>query len=98
MPQQSCLIQVLLAGCIPRRKQRSQVSLLCCRCEFWVWCDHKKGCDDAGDFSSGMYPYQGCQLMQLPKDVEPQNWDRGPMFSSFQSGYITGERAAPTAA
>ena len=28
--------------------------------------------------------------MQLPKDVEPQNWDRGPMFSSFQSGYITG--------
>ena len=59
-----------------------------------MWCDHKKGCDDAGDFSSSMYPYQGCQLMQLPKDVEPQNWDRGPMFSSFQSGYITGEHAA----
>ena len=62
-----------------------------------MWCDHKKGCDDAGDFSSTMYPYQGCQLMQLPKDVEPQNWDRGPMFSSFQSGYITGERATLTA-
>ena len=60
------------------------------RCEFWVWCDHKKGCDDAGDFASGMYPYHGCQTMQLPKNVEPQHWDRGPMFSSFQSGYITG--------
>ena len=60
------------------------------RCEFWVWCDHKKGCDNAGDFGSKMYPYHGCQLMQLPEKVEPQNWDRGPMFSSFQSGYITG--------
>ncbi len=55
-----------------------------------MWCDHKKGCDDAGDFGSKMYPYHGCQTMQLPKEVEPQNWDRGPMFSSFQSGYITG--------
>ena len=60
------------------------------RCEFWVWCDHKKGCDNGGDFGSKMYPYHGCQLMQLPEKVEPQNWDRGPMFSSFQSGYITG--------
>ena len=66
-------------------------TLPCCRCEFWVWCDFKKGCDDAGDFSTGVYPYHGCQLMQLPRDVEPQNWDRGPMFSSIQSGYITGE-------
>lgn len=67
------------------------ISNLPCRCEFWVWCDFKKGCDDAGDFSTGVYPYHGCQLMQLPRDVEPQNWDRGPMFSSIQSGYITGE-------
>ena len=58
-----------------------------------MWCDHKKGCDDAGDFGSKVYPYHGCQLMQLPKDVEPQHWDRGPMFSSFQMGYITGEHA-----
>lgn len=64
------------------------------RCEFWVWCDHKKGCDDAGDFGSKMYPYHGCQTMQLPTDVEPENWDRGPMFSSFQSGYITGTVAS----
>ncbi len=51
----------------------------------------EKGCDDAGDFGSKVYPYHGCQLMQLPKDVEPQHWDRGPMFSSFQMGYITGD-------
>jgi len=71
----------------------AQEHLVSCRCEFWVWCDHKKGCDDAGDFGSKVYPYHGCQLMQLPKDVEPQHWDRGPMFSSFQMGYITGEHA-----
>ena len=55
----------------------------------WVWCNHKAGCDDRGDFG-GTYPYHGCQLMQLPEGVEPENWNRGPIFSSFESGYITG--------
>ena len=32
----------------------------------WVWCGHKAGCDDAGEFN-GVYPHHGCQLMQLPK-------------------------------
>jgi hypothetical protein len=64
------------------------------RCELWVWCNHKAGCDDAGDFS-GVYPYHGCQLMQVPKDSMPQDWDRGPSFSSFQSGYITGVFSGP---
>ncbi|KAK9903381.1 hypothetical protein WJX75_004474 [Coccomyxa subellipsoidea] len=60
------------------------------RCEFWVWCSHKAGCDDKGEFS-GHYPYHGCQLMQLPSNVMPQNWNRGPVFSSFESGYVTGK-------
>lgn len=54
-----------------------------------MWCNHKAGCDDGGHFD-GAYPYHGCQLMQLPQGVEPENWDRGPTFSSFESGYITG--------
>ncbi len=86
------------------------------KCEMWVWCGHKAGCDDAGAFN-GVYPHHGCQLMQLPKvrdpsgcrwrlaappwslsgcelvceraqGVDPQMWDRGPVFSSFESGYI----------
>ena len=36
------------------------------KCEMWVWCGHKAGCDDAGEFN-GVYPHHGCQLMQLPK-------------------------------
>ena len=64
------------------------------RCEFWVWCSHKAGCDDKGEFS-GHYPYHGCQLMQLPSNVMPQNWNRGPVFSSFESGYVTGEPLCP---
>ena len=59
------------------------------RCEFWVWCAHKAGCDDNGEFN-GHYPYHGCQLMQLPRETMPQNWNRGPSFSSFESGYVTG--------
>lgn len=64
-----------------------------CRCELWVWCDQEGGCDDAGDYASSAYPHHGCQLMQLAKRTEPEKWDRGPVLSSFQSGYLTG---APT--
>ncbi|CAL8464438.1 g3973 [Coccomyxa elongata] len=67
------------------------------RCEFWVWCNHKAGCDDNGEFN-GHYPYHGCQLMQLPQDVMPQNWNRGPVFSSFESGYITGKHQSRSGA
>ena len=63
-----------------------------CRCELWVWCAHKAGCDDDGVFE-GSYPHRGCQLMQLAKTGQPDAWDRGPTFSSFESGYITGARA-----
>ena len=35
-------------------------------------------------------PHHGCQLMQLAKRTEPEKWDRGPVLSSFQSGYLTG--------
>lgn len=40
------------------------------KCEMWVWCGHKAGCDDAGAFN-GVYPHHGCQLMQLPKVRDP---------------------------
>jgi hypothetical protein len=64
------------------------------RCEMWVWCAHKAGCDNDGVFE-GTYPFHGCQLMQLAPDTAPENWDRGPTFSSFESGYITGTRQRP---
>ena len=31
--------------------------------------------------------------MQLAKRTEPEKWDRGPVLSSFQSGYLTGAPA-----
>lgn len=65
------------------------------KCEMWVWCDHQGGCDDAGDWS-GRYPHHGCELMELPAGREISSWDRGPFFSTFESGYITGANSVPT--
>ena len=39
------------------------------------------------------FPHLGCELMEFPKGgkhLEPPQWDRGPAFSSFESGYIAG--------
>ena len=38
------------------------------------------------------FPHLGCELMEFPKGrhLEPPQWDRGPAFSSFESGYISG--------
>ena len=43
------------------------------KCEMWVWCGHKAGCDDAGEFN-GVYPHHGCQLMQLAKVRNTALW------------------------
>ncbi len=60
------------------------------RCAFWVWCaaDARGGCDDAGEWG-GRYPSGGCELAALTPGLKPTQWERGPAFSTFESGYLT---------
>ena len=62
------------------------------KCVFWVWCAKDvvggRGCDDAGEWS-GRFPAGGCELAALTPGLKPTQWDRGPAFSTFESGYIT---------
>ena len=62
------------------------------KCAFWVWCAADvvggKGCDDAGEWS-GRFPAGGCELAALTPGLKPTQWDRGPAFSTFESGYLT---------
>ena len=63
-----------------------------------MWCRSRGGCDDGGDWDVGRFPHLGCELMEFPKasngvkHLEPPQWDRGPAFSSFESGYISADR------
>lgn len=61
------------------------------KCSFWVWCaadSSRGGCDDGGEWS-GRFPAGGCELMSLTPGLKPTQWDRGPAFSTFESGYVT---------
>ena len=58
-------------------------------CNFWVWCASRNGCDEGGDFN-GRYPYRGCELNHMPSHIPVQQWERGPLYSSISSGFITG--------
>ena len=62
-------------------------------CEFWVWCPARAsgvGCDDGGEWGA-RFPAGACELMALEPGLAPVQWDRGPAFSTFESGYLTGE-------
>lgn len=59
------------------------------QCNFWVWCASRNGCDEGGDFN-GRYPYRGCELSHMPPNTPVQQWERGPLYSSISSGFITG--------
>ena len=59
------------------------------QCNFWVWCASRNGCDEGGDFNV-RYPYRGCELAHMPSHVPVQQWERGPLYSSISSGFITG--------
>ena len=54
-----------------------------------MWCASRNGCDEGGDFN-GRYPYRGCELAHMPSHVPVQQWERGPLYSSISSGFITG--------
>ena len=58
-------------------------------CNFWVWCASHNGCDEAGAFN-GRYPYRGCELNHMLPHIPVQQWERGPLYSSISSGFITG--------
>jgi hypothetical protein len=63
------------------------------RCGVWTWCGSAAGCDDAGEWTA-RFPARGCELAALPAPgAPPVAWDRGPSFSSFETGYLT--RANP---
>lgn len=50
-------------------------------------------CPSGAKLKNRRFPHLGCELMEFPKSkhLEPPQWDRGPSFSSFESGYISGE-------
>ena len=60
-------------------------------CNFWVWCASRAGCDEGGAFN-GRYPHRGCELAAMPRGVPVQQWERGPLYSSISSGFVTGAR------
>ena len=61
-------------------------------CNFWVWCASRAGCDEGGAFN-GRYPHRGCGLAAMPRGVPVQQWERGPLYSSISSGFVTGARS-----
>ena len=62
------------------------------RCSAWIWCWREDGCDDGRDWDPRGWPYGSCALYALPPGRPLAESDRGPQFSSFSQGFLTGAK------
>jgi hypothetical protein len=64
------------------------------RCSAWVWCWRDDGCDDGRDWDPRGRPFGSCALYALPLGRPLAESERGPQFSSFSQGFLTGATTA----